>query len=306
MSRLLFIIIFAACFYSVDVFAFLQIKSGRVRDLEPRLLMMAKNRFSPPSEEDPNKNTLSPQQSDNGYAFEIELPKRAGIDWGADLSFSWVYVLGLDPQGEAFKSNMIEKGDFIIGVGNTSTIARDFDFVLNALNKYPEQRLTYTFFRGTKRQVSQIFLIPDLQYITQCITFLPISVFLYSQLVGDDSSLILNPTDVDVTVTVQQQGKPDVVLNCPGGTNLRRLLISNGINVYRSLTRWTNCNGGQRCGTCIVDVEKGIENCSRKDLNEQTVLAENDPTCRLACITSVYGDVTVTVQGPVGAAQWTR
>jgi hypothetical protein len=39
-----------------------------------------------------------------------------------------------------------------------------------------------------------------------------------------------------------------------GGTNLRQLLVGNGINVYRSLTRWTNCNGKQRCGTCIVDV----------------------------------------------------
>ena len=39
-----------------------------------------------------------------------------------------------------------------------------------------------------------------------------------------------------------------------GGTNLRQLLVGNGINVYRSLTKWTNCNGKQRCGTCIVDV----------------------------------------------------
>ena len=39
-----------------------------------------------------------------------------------------------------------------------------------------------------------------------------------------------------------------------GGTNLRRLLVGNGINVYRSITRWTNCSGKQRCGTCIVDV----------------------------------------------------
>lgn len=39
-----------------------------------------------------------------------------------------------------------------------------------------------------------------------------------------------------------------------GGTNMRKLLVGNGINVYRSLTRWTNCNGKQRCGTCIVEV----------------------------------------------------
>lgn len=39
-----------------------------------------------------------------------------------------------------------------------------------------------------------------------------------------------------------------------GGTNIRELLVDNGINVYRSITRWTNCKGKQRCGTCIVDV----------------------------------------------------
>ena len=44
-----------------------------------------------------------------------------------------------------------------------------------------------------------------------------------------------------------------------GGTNLRTLLVGNGINVYRSLTRWTNCSGKQRCGTCIVEVRYGRE-----------------------------------------------
>ena len=29
-----------------------------------------------------------------GNAYEIELPKLAGIDWGADLSFRWVKVIG--------------------------------------------------------------------------------------------------------------------------------------------------------------------------------------------------------------------
>lgn len=46
---------------------------------------------------------------------------------------------------------------------------------------------------------------------------------------------------------------------CTGGTNLRTLLVGNGINVYRSLTRWTNCNGQQRCGTCIVEVRHSIK-----------------------------------------------
>lgn len=87
---------------------------------------------------------------------------------------------------------------------------------------------------------------------------------------------------------------------------MRQLLVGNGINVYRSITRWTNCNGKQRCGTCIVDVKEGLESCSRRALDEESVLRENPDSHRLSCVTSVYGDVTVEVQGAVGAAQWTR
>ena len=41
-------------------------------------------------------------------------------------------------------------------------------------------------------------------------------------------------------------------------------------------------------------------------LDEASTLRENPDEYRLACVTDVYGDVTVVVGGPVGAAQWTR
>ena len=228
---------------------------------------MAKKEWQPPVEKVEG-------DEGNGVSFEIELAKRAGISWGSDLSFSWVYVLDLEPSGEAAMSGMIQKGDYIIGMGNTSCIAKDFDFVLSTYNSQP-QTMNYTFFRGTKEQ-----------------------------LLGGP---VEAPEDTTVTVTVKQAGKPDIQLDCPGGTNLRRLLVGSGINVYRSLTRWTNCNGQQRCGTCIVDVgDEGLSQCSRKALDEEAVLAENPEGYRLSCRTEVYGDITVEVQGPVGAAQWTR
>jgi len=222
---------------------------------------------------DPPKEELS-SNDDNGIAYTIELPRRAGISWGSDLSFRWIYVLDLEPSGEAAATGLIQKGDYIIGIGNTSTLAQDFDFVLSTLKDQSETKFNYTFFRGSKEQ-----------------------------LMGGP---VLEPSDMTVTVTVVQDGKPNVVFNCPGGTNLRQLLIGKGINVYRSLTRWTNCNGKQRCGTCIVDIEKGLENCNRKALDEELVLRENPETYRLSCVTTVYGDITVKVQSPVGAAQWTR
>lgn len=45
-----------------------------------------------------------------GLAFSVELPKKgAGISWGSDLSFRWVYVLDLEPTCEAYQSGLIQK-----------------------------------------------------------------------------------------------------------------------------------------------------------------------------------------------------
>lgn len=52
----------------------------------------------------------------------------------------------------------------------------------------------------------------------------------------------------EITVTVKQEGKPDLALTAPSGANLRDFLTENGINVYQSVTRWTNCKGKQLCG----------------------------------------------------------
>ena len=64
-----------------------------------------------------------------GISFTLHMPKQAGLSWGSDLSFRWVYVLDVEPTGAAF--GQVQKGDYIIGIGNTSCIAQDFDFVLN-------------------------------------------------------------------------------------------------------------------------------------------------------------------------------
>lgn len=43
-----------------------------------------------------------------------------------------------------------------------------------------------------------------------------------------------------------------------------------------------------------------MEGCTRRSLDEEATLRENPPSYRLSCITSVYEDITVEVQGPVG------
>ena len=44
------------------------------------------------------------------------------------------------------------------------------------------------------------------------------------------------------------------------------------------------------------------EGCTRKSLNENAALLENPESYRLSCITNVYEDVVLEVQGPVGEA----
>ena len=52
-----------------------------------------------------------------------------------------------------------------------------------------------------------------------------------------------------ITITViENKGSPQETflrLQAPVGVNVRQYLVDNGINVYQSLTRWTNCNGKQ-------------------------------------------------------------
>ena len=56
-----------------------------------------------------------------------------------------------------------------------------------------------------------------------------------------------------ITITViQNKGSPQEELKrlkAPVGVNVRQYLVDNDINVYQSLTRWTNCKGKQLCGT---------------------------------------------------------
>jgi ferredoxin len=111
-----------------------------------------------------------------------------------------------------------------------------------------------------------------------------------------------------VTVVQDRGGNDEKIrtLTAPAGVNVRELLVANGINVYQSVTRWTNCKGKQLCGTCIVNVSDGSLSTNRKSMDEASTLRENPDSYRLSCVTFAYGDVTVETFPPINAAQWTR
>ena len=78
--------------------------------------LSAKKVWSPPPPSSEPSPPITPplpdiqEETSTGLAFSVELPKRgAGISWGSDLSFRWVYVLDLEPTGEAYQSGLIQK-----------------------------------------------------------------------------------------------------------------------------------------------------------------------------------------------------
>ena len=224
----------------------------------------------------------------------IRLPRATGIEWGTDLSFSFVYVRDLEPSGAAALSGEIEVGDQIcelrpvIEDGDddgevVSLIGAPFDEVMNAFASLGRtvKDVDLVFFRGTKDELK-----------AAC----------------KGGSLSDQDEKIMVTVIQNKGTKEEEIryIEAKAGCNVRQLLTDNGINVYQSVTRWTNCKGKQLCGTCIVNIVDGAGNTNRKSLDEGSTLRENPESYRLSCVSFAYGDITVETFPPIKAAQWTR
>jgi ferredoxin len=230
--------------------------------------------------------------------YRVTIPRATGIEWGTDLSFSFVYVRDMEPSGPAFMSKVISKGDQICELcpvnedgnaeeGVVPLIGASFDNVMTSFAslKKTVRDVELVFFKGSKDEL-----------IALC--------------QGNDASSKGDKDDKMITITaVINKGSKDEmtkIIKTEKGSNLRQVLVDNGINVYQSFTRWTNCKGKQLCGTCIVDIKEGGMNTNRKSMDEGSTLRENPDSYRLSCVTFVYGDITVETFPPIEAAQWTR
>jgi ferredoxin len=220
--------------------------------------------------------------------YRIRLPRAPGIEWGTDLSFSYVYVRDLDPTGPASMSGMVQIGDQLCELKTdnekpVNLLGAPFDYVMDAfagLNKNIKD-VDLVFFKGTKEDLKAVCT-------------------------GKAKS---NEPDLITITVIQNKGADDEqrrTLVVPAGSNVREVCVDNGINVYQSVTRWTNCKGKQLCGTCIVNVAEGSLFTNRKSMDEGSTLRENPDSYRLSCVTFAYGDVTIETFPPVNAAQWTR
>ncbi|GFH43694.1 hypothetical protein CTEN210_00167 [Chaetoceros tenuissimus] len=247
---------------------------------------------SPDSDSEQNQdNGIDISQDDRLY--RIRLPRAPGIEWGTDLSFSFVYVREMEPAGPASLSDVVQKGDQICELRPVSSennesiplIGASFDAVMNAFATLdPKVKdVDLVFFKGTKDELKKLCS-------------------------ADDGKSKQNDGMITITV-IQNKGASDekvITLKAKEGANIRQTLVDNGINVYQSVTRWTNCKGKQLCGTCIVNIAEGSVNTNRKSMDEGSTLRENPDSYRLSCVTFAYGDVTVETFPPIKAAQWTR
>jgi ferredoxin len=222
--------------------------------------------------------------------YRIRLPRAPGIEWGTDLSFSFVYIRDLEPAGPASMSGRVEKGDQICelipvapGAKPVNLLGASFDFVMGAFASLDKTvvYLDLVFFKGTKDELKKVCT-------------------------GEDASA---GSDIITVTVIQNKGASDektVKLKAPAGINIRQLLLDNGINVYQSLTRFTNCKGKQLCGTCIVNIKEGSESTNWKSTDEASTLRDNPDSYRLSCVSFAYGDITVETFPPVEKYQWTR
>ena len=89
----------------------------------------------------------------------------------------------------------------------------------------------------------------------------------------------------------------------PVGSNLRRVAMANGIQLYPGIHRFLNCRGLAQCGSCMVLLKNGSgAHASRKGLLETLRLSlgwaaiGHEGEARLACQTRVEGDLEVRTQ----------
>ncbi len=92
------------------------------------------------------------------------------------------------------------------------------------------------------------------------------------------------------TIKFVKEGQELVVAD---GANLRLKALEAGIDIYTLKGKMFNCGGYGQCGTCIVEIEEGMENLSDRTTVENRKLKKRPASYRLACQTLVNGLVSV-------------
>ena len=102
-------------------------------------------------------------------------------------------------------------------------------------------------------------------------------------------------------------------IEVPAGTDIRHAALMAGVNIYQgingfgaTINKFINCHGLGCCGTCSVNVLKGMENTTAPGMMERMKYKGlpipdlacmqyigNEATMRLSCKTKITGDIEV-------------
>jgi len=203
--------------------------------------------------------------------YEVALDRPTGIEFATDLSLKFVYVMEVKENSAAqLSATPVEVGDQLVGVNGDECIGQAFGDVAGLLGKQPNEALRFRYFRGSKQDLLTA--------------------------VGREDYV---PTVAKVKSI--QPDKTEAGYEIAAGANLRDSLIDNGIQVYNvAQGRFTNCNGKQLCGTCVVRVLQGTEYTNSKSIDEENFLRKLPTNYRLSCCVNAYGDIIVETRPPTG------
>mmetsp|Transcript_6950 Transcript_6950/g.12526 ORF Transcript_6950/g.12526 Transcript_6950/m.12526 type:complete len:148 (+) Transcript_6950:205-648(+) len=100
------------------------------------------------------------------------------------------------------------------------------------------------------------------------------------------------PTKQKVTIRVDEKGKVKD-FEVQAGANLREALLENKVDVYTLGGKLRNCGGNGSCCLCTVKIVDGMDNLSPKGPKEEFVMSNKPEGYRLACRTTISGDISV-------------
>mmetsp|Transcript_6009 Transcript_6009/g.15299 ORF Transcript_6009/g.15299 Transcript_6009/m.15299 type:complete len:389 (-) Transcript_6009:2101-3267(-) len=198
--------------------------------------------------------------------YEVALDRPTGIEFATDLSLKYVYIMEIKENSAAdLNPVQIDVGNQLVAINGEECIGKRFADVAALLAKDPSKPLKFRFFRGSKQEL--LTAIGKEDYVA---------------------------TSSRVTAIMPGDSDEEKTVDAAAGANMRDALIGAGVQVYRIQSgRFSNCNGKQLCGTCIVDVKEGAEFTNSKSIDEENFLRKMPESYRLSCCVNVYGDVKV-------------
>lgn len=91
---------------------------------------------------------------------------------------------------------------------------------------------------------------------------------------------------------VYAQGR---IIECQQGANLRKVLLTSGVDLYGVGAKLINCRGIGSCGTCAVKIVGDTSPVNWRDRTRRSLPPHSpERDLRLACQTQVLGDIEVT------------